>query len=362
MTKAFEAQLDFALAQQRDECEIAMREEQTEHWTAENSLRETRAKLQALTDGTEKMQQLEEQLTSQDTLISQLRSRIEAHELQAEAHRELSRRWQQDVEAVDRIRSEIRSIESQVSDVEELGQGFERLMRVHDVLNSTAEYLTEEQGWVQAQLLATTQPTARAIGGGAYSDRHGKPSTVEISGRATPGTSQVLGTSPTQDWERRRVVVQSPSGSIRSPSPPPSIEQERKRRRAGFETQSILRVSAISDATGSSALLGSKSVVPEQPSRGLFDLMKGHSRYFRPITSTSPATLPTANSGIVEQIRAGLTQSQNLSWSLPTLGDFEQPERRFGTSILVADSVGIAETGPVSKRLKLESRPHGIDV
>jgi len=64
MARAFEAQLDFALAQQREECELAMREEQTEHWTAENSLQKAKAKLQTLVLHNEEKQILEGKLKS----------------------------------------------------------------------------------------------------------------------------------------------------------------------------------------------------------------------------------------------------------------------------------------------------------
>ncbi|KAK0382753.1 hypothetical protein NLU13_9849 [Sarocladium strictum] len=341
MSKAFEAQLDFALAQQREECEIAMRKEQTEHWTAVNSLQEAKGKLQKLAMDDEEKQVLQEKARSNEAQVLDLRECINRQEQQMETHKELERRWRQDIEAVDKIRAQLKSISVQLPHLEIMGSGLDKFAMIHDNLSSTAQYLAVEQAWVKGQLQSKTS------GPGEVPARSELAAEASLDGWKDASSS--LGTSQ-KDLDRRRVIVRSPSGSMRSPSPSLSVHQERKRRRAGFETQSILRLTATaSDAQHLQAQAQVISEESKQPSKGLFDLMKGHSRYFRPIMSTAPLAVPSANSGIIEQIRAGLTQDRSSSWSLPTLADFERPQQT-----QPASEVDKPTEGAVAKRIKLE--------
>jgi hypothetical protein len=220
-------------------------------------------------------------------------------------------------------------VSEQIPHIEEIGGAFDKIMCMHDFINSTAKYLTAEQEWVRRQLRCVTKPGSSNSKLLQVTDAAGERRCTQGEPDERIKTSQDLGTSQ-QEWERRRVVVQSPSGSVGSPSPPPTVQQERKRRRAGFETQSILRLSGT--ALNMPVSQGSRDAVDEELTKhagGLFDLMKGHSRYFRPMTSTTPvpAQLSVPDSGMLEQIRAGLTQAGSLPWSLPTLADFERPRQ-----------------------------------
>ena len=348
ITSVIEAKFEAALDEQRSECQFFMREAETKYLTAHNSLEETHSKLKALSggNGDSDSENAHAQLRLQSEIITQLKQHIAQQETCVEMYKNLEQRWRRDIEVVDHMRHQLKSLDAHAAKVTNLGKGLDRMVTVHDFLGSTADYLAQEHEWIRTQLDVKSKATQVSP---SSKDEQKSPSTGLAEAVILDDRSQSLGTSQ-KEWERRRVTVQSPSGDLCSPSAPPSVEQERKRRRAGFETQSILRL------TGP-IVESHESEQAKKTGGTLFDLTSGHSRYFRPAVSSASAVMQPTNTGIIEQIREGLTRNRGLSWTLPTLADFQDTE--VVTNGAGANHVDEAGSIPSPKRVKLESLSQG---
>ncbi|KAH8176809.1 hypothetical protein LIA77_01891 [Sarocladium implicatum] len=368
ISKTLKVDFDTALSEQRRDYEESVREEEARYRTAQNSLKEARSKLEEMRLRQSDSEATKAQLERQNQLVKDLKQRITQYEQRIEVHEKREHRWRQDIEVLDRMRLRIKSLDAHAAKVQILGEGLGNVVKVHDFLNSTGQYLAQEHDWIRAQLEARLETSQAFAGPGAgeTSDRNkhqearalGDAITFDDSSQCLSSSqrdesvvwddkSQSLGTSQ-EDWERRRVTVKSPSGSLCSPSAPPSVAQERKRRRAGFETQSILRLAG--PTTESQELNHEKRSVT-----ALFDLTSGHSRYFRPAVSRgTPSVAQPTNIGIIQKIKEGLTREHGLGWALPTLADFQTPGSAAESNS--TSHIDTAESITSGKGVKLESQ------
>ncbi|KAF5026146.1 hypothetical protein F66182_1794 [Fusarium sp. NRRL 66182] len=192
---------------------------------------------------------------------------------------------------------------SRTAEVKALEQALEYSQKEREELKSCTERHRAE-----AQKVNAGNETAY------FEERPSEESLVSIRPqRAGPKYPDGLGDFATVDVHaqgerfRRKVVVASPVLEAPSPAPPPSVAQERARRREGAAPRPILR-STIS------------SMQDIEPARALTD----HNQYNRPVIAKVGSTAGGINQEAVEQIRSVFVQPgpKRQAWDLPTVKDF----------------------------------------
>ncbi|RCI16833.1 hypothetical protein L249_2702 [Ophiocordyceps polyrhachis-furcata BCC 54312] len=289
----FRGSLEKGFLQEKSRSEEHLRQTQTAMAALEGQLKAVVDQLAAARSSTPSADNVDE---------SQLEQQRQNLEKQAKAAEALRGRWQQDIKAVDALRAQLKELQRRVPQMERLDSTLGKMAQMNEILHSTAEYLTREQDWARQQIDRVTD---------ADSGRH--EAQVSDEGQPREAKAEADFTSQVLTFERevaddaqqgetlfkRKVTVYSPAGTVMSPSPPPSVEQEQVRRRGAAQPRSILKLSALSSLeTGRTE--GEKQ-----------------SQHNRPTTGRD---------SVVEQIRAELLPSKasQLAWSLPSVADFER--------------------------------------
>ncbi|KAI9151703.1 hypothetical protein HJFPF1_08912 [Paramyrothecium foliicola] len=305
---------------------------------------------------------------------ARLTQRVLDLEKESESRRELGARWQQDINAIENLRTKLTAAFERVPGLESFGAQLNRIAEMNNYITSTATFMRSEGSWIQEQLQVQLPERAQSNAGETTSMNtkaveavnNQNNASVEAKPRSSESfrsqiAKQVYGIESTisvDDLARRRVVVQSPCIDANTPSPPLSIEQEQRRRREGARTRPILKP------------LGVQALGLTESQESVLRVAHHHSQYNRPViggiskaaSQKGSRVLPVAatdgNHKVVEQIRAGLVQHKRpaRNWDLPTVADFERCHQPSQESASVqtreGSSMDRADEPPV-KRSKL---------
>lgn len=252
-----------------------------------------------------KSYELQATLESEREAAAQLTRNIQALEQKARETEELRNQWLKDVQMIDTVRSQLKAVEERIPQVENYDKKLDRIVEINRSIQSSASYLATEKEWVKLELAGTIPKTA-ASEPVAYCEitKTSAALSTESNG-ATENQS-----SAKEDVIGRKVTVHSPDPGEGSPSPPPTVMQEQKRRREITQLRSILKSHGLPGAVesgnmeGHSTRLQANHSNPSQSSNGSFH------------KSTSASAKE-----MVAEIRSRLLRHD---WSFPTVADFER--------------------------------------
>lgn len=252
---------------------------------------------QPITQANHKTCQLQTTLEIEREAVVQLTRKLEELEQKAQENEVLRDRWLKEIESVEAARAQLKTLQEQTSPIEVYEKKIDRLVEISRFIQSSTSYLTTESEWVQQELVT------RAPGPTVEADNN--------SSVPPTGSSGVTETQPPakEDGTFRKVTVYSPDPGERSPSPPPTVIQEQKRRREITQLRSILKGQV------QSATIESGSI--EGPSKTL---------------QVNQSNLPALPNGSIS--KAGSSSKQMVAeicsrlvrhdWSFPTVADFER--------------------------------------
>lgn len=209
-----------------------------------NQLHETRALLSEACTSRAADDELAKLLSDERLVVSRLSAKVQQLEGEVSMSRELQEKWQLNMETVESLRTRVAAACQRLPRVEIMAAKLDNIVRLNSFIHSTAQYLSKEKVWVQQQL------AGRNICEGDPMDVDKK-----IHTQADHDTQiQQFFTQPFQSetFEDRKVQMRSP-GDFGSPSPPPTVQQEQKRRREANRPRSIMRFPRGAEHTASSA-------------------------------------------------------------------------------------------------------------
>lgn len=257
--------------------------------------------------------------------IVDLQTKVNTLEADAEANSELRRRWLQDLNGIDFLRSSLSSLSGRLPQIESISDKLSQITQLNSFIQSTAQYLSSEQKWIKTQLsskhacnlsdldqIIPVSESKHEKGKDAHrSEAQHQQRQFRNDARTNPDVAEPVSVDTVS---RRRVIVKSPTLEPESPSTPPSIEQEQRQRRESTMPRSILRsVSAASRTTTSGFLTR---------------LSSNHSQYNRPVASESFEPLATSGATVAERIRSCFVDATTEDWNLTSVHDFERSSRQ----------------------------------
>lgn len=278
----------------------------------------------------------------------------------------LKERWTRDIQSIDELRTQLSAAYHRLPRVEGIASKLENIGRLNGVIRSTERYLSDEKKWVQGELEARShsEKICTSVEGPTHclqhpyaqdSDQSNSASGSQSTTQSTLGRAKELENrtteSSSQDKFPRKVTVLNPAMDFKSPSTPPSIEQEQQRRRGGTKPRPILR-----STTGfEKQTHGSGEEAPSAP--------LNHSQYNRPLmaawNSTSSGRM---GSDVVGKIRSGLlsTSQSEKSWAFPTVAEFERSSQICSQDSQVGEKrkplVAVDNIHKIAKRFKVGSQ------
>ncbi|KAK1248684.1 hypothetical protein MKX08_006904 [Trichoderma sp. CBMAI-0020] len=184
---------------------------------------------ESATQNNHKKDELQATLEMERGAVAQLTRKLQEFEHQAEENEVLRDRWIKEIQSVEAVRAQLKTIQEQTSPAKDCEKKMDRLVEISEFIRSSTSYLATESEWIQQELVA----------------RAPEP-TVEVdndSSATSTGSSKGAGNQPAvkDDGVFRKVTVCSPDPGESSPSPPPTVVQEQKRRRETTQLRSILK-------------------------------------------------------------------------------------------------------------------------
>ncbi|KAL7951785.1 hypothetical protein V8C42DRAFT_305219 [Trichoderma barbatum] len=260
---------------------------------------------QLTTQTDHKTSELQATLESEREAAAQLRHQIQRLEQGAQETEDLRDQWLKDVEIIDKVRSQLKALEMRIPHVETCDKKLDRIVEISRSIQSSASYLATEKEWVQLEL-AGVMPKPAA----SEPEVSCETTTAALPLLTGPSSVTESQSSIKDDATSRKVTVHSPDPSEKSPSPPPTVMQEQKRRREVTQLRSILKSHALPGAVESGNLEGRSTRPQANPSKA------GN-------PSNGFLNKPPASSAkeMVAEIRSRLLQHD---WSFPTVADFER--------------------------------------
>lgn len=336
-TAQLHRKLDVALNQERERFEQKLRESEAARNALKNQLTEAKEALaMRVANVNPEMEALRDSLEEERQEASQLKDKVRQFEQEAHAAGKLRERWRRDIQAIDRLRPQLNAVKEKIPLMDDFGARLDKIAQLNGVIHATTNYLTSEGEWVQRRLESRGQLPQEGLAIASAA------TIFQTGGTARAEATQAL---TQEEVALRKVIVHSPCVDPSSPSPPPSIEQEQRRRRDGTKPRSILKL-AVSTVAGSS---GTESQFFAQPAN--------HSQYNRPVMGAVSTTAPTVNNKMIEQIRSGLVQNHRAddAWALPTVAEFRGSSQEEAPVKRRRSISGGMEDGDV-KRPKTEQR------
>lgn len=237
------------------------------------------------TQNNHKSDELRETLEIERGAVAQLTRKLQEFEHQAQENEVLRDRWLKEIQSVEAVRAQLKTIQEQTSPGKVCEKKIDRLVEINEFIRSSTSYLATESEWIQQELVARApEPTVEV-------DNNSSASSTGSSGGAE---NQPVAKD---DGASRKVTVHSPDPGESSPSPPPTVMQEQKRRRETTQLRSILK-----GQIQSSALEVDQSKPP--------DLSNG--------------SLGKAGSSSKQMVAEICSRMVRHDWSFPTVADFER--------------------------------------
>lgn len=184
--------------------------------------------------GSAEVEVLQRALEGERVAVSRLNNEIKVLQKKVTASEDLNHRWTQQIQYVDSLRASLAAAHRRMPRIEGIAAKLDSINRFNGLVHSTANYLSKERTWIKNELEVTVQ---RSL------SQETDPRMVQkrLFECSLPTNDQVL--EPFQD--ARRVCVRSPAQERHSQSPPPNVEQERRRRMGAAKPRSIMRSSIV---------------------------------------------------------------------------------------------------------------------
>lgn len=326
MVDEFQCVMDQTLHQEKAKAEFDVKETQRvltnlEHQIGKMSeqLERVEAKTPNQIDSNEHKRQHEEALC--------LREKIQQLEKEASETTSLQNRWHSDIQMVDKIRSEMKQLQHLSPQVSECTQRVAKLSNITKVLDSTSEYLVEQEKWVKQQLCpCPTQVNPNMVTPPRTAVQQHTSQPIEVcSSESTIDANLQLGVDlesgkmGSTQYSRpehvvKRVQVHSPA-EVHSPSSPPSVEQEQKLRRIMVAMRPILKANSLSSSQ--------ESTTVEQQYNETETELGPVQEARRTVASTRSTS--AASQKIIDEISSGFItdRSDNEFFSLPRVTDYQ---------------------------------------
>ncbi|KAL7791950.1 hypothetical protein V8C37DRAFT_381088 [Trichoderma ceciliae] len=264
---------------------------------------------QLTTQTDHKTQELQATLESEREAAAQLTRKIQALEQKAQESEVLRNQWLRDIQTIDTTRSQLEAIRERIPQVESYDKKLERIVEINKSIQSSANYLAEEREWIQQELTSRfSGPVISEVAASWEIDKNKNPQTLP-----TESGGPIENRPPAKEEAVcRKVTVHSPDPCEGSPSPPPTVMQEQKRRREITQLRSILKSNVPSGATEvESGIIEGSSTRPQANNS-----KPGHS-----LNGSLNKAGSASSKEMVAEIRSRLLRHD---WSFPTVADFER--------------------------------------
>ncbi|KAH6605733.1 hypothetical protein Trco_004886 [Trichoderma cornu-damae] len=268
-----------------------------------------------------KTHELQAILESERDAAAQLTRKIQALEQKAQESEVLRIQWLRDVQTAETARSQLKAIQERIPHVEGFDKKLDRLVEINKLIQSSAGFLAEESGWVQKELIGRLPEPI--VSEAVVVSRDIYESTQALSIEPDGATESSPPTKEDAAW--RKVTVHSPDPMEGSPSPPPTVRQEQKRRREIIQLRSILKSPAPPAAVESGNIEG------PSPRPHVTQSKPGH-----PLNGSLHKTGSASSEEMVAEIRSRMLRHD---WSFSTVADFERDIQSAGKKRLASESI-----------------------
>ncbi len=198
--------------------------------------------------------QLCQELQEEKNAVTRLKQEIHRFEGIVAETGELRNRWIRDVRAIESVRMKLSAAHHRIPRVESIAAKLDRIGRLNEVMHSTASYLSSGKRWVLDQLSGKSrddnadfddaQSSQQFVMSNSRGDLQGNSLSSRRKNSQENSQAKDVDTVPRQggqevgpqlDFSYHKVTVLNPAMDFKSPSPPPSIEQEQERRRVALK-------------------------------------------------------------------------------------------------------------------------------
>ncbi|KAK8919474.1 hypothetical protein VCV18_008300 [Metarhizium anisopliae] len=296
----------------------------------------------------------------QNDAAASLQDKILQLEKEVSKTTDLQKRWHSDIQIVDSIRSKLKTLQQLPSQIDGCSEQLAKFSRVSSMLDSASTDLGKQETWVKQQLginlpqvnsnVVTPPRTIDQLQPGQLMDSNYNQSKNSKNDRIlSTDNDEVLTTqNNNSDFGPKRVQVQSPT-EAHSPSSPPSIEQEQKRRRIAMAVRPILKANS---------LFSSQESITAQHQSNETETELGPILESRK-TTTTISSASAASQKIIADISSGFVtdKSEETFFNLPRVTDF-QPHLKVVPSQVISQKRKFKLDGgecPKLKRVKLIS-------
>ncbi|GFP54627.1 hypothetical protein TASIC1_0004025100 [Trichoderma asperellum] len=244
-----------------------------------------------------KVYELQTPLEIEHESVTQLTRKLQELEQKAQENEVLRGRWLKEIQSIEAVRAQLKTVQEQTSPVEVCEKKIDRLVEISRFIQSSTSYLATESEWVQQELVA----------------RAPEP-TVEIDNNPSAPSTRSNGEAenqqpPKEDGAFRKVTVHSPDPGEGSPSPPPTVIQEQKRRREITQLRSILKGQFQSGIIESSSIESHSNTNQANQSKP---------------PGLSNGSLNKTGSSSKQMVAEICSRMVRHDWSFPTVADFER--------------------------------------
>ncbi|KIE03558.1 hypothetical protein MAJ_00089, partial [Metarhizium majus ARSEF 297] len=296
----------------------------------------------------------------QNDAAASLQDKILQLEKEVSKTTDLQKRWHSDIQIVDSIRSKLKTLQQLPSQIDGCSEQLAKFSRVSSMLDSASTDLGKQETWVKQQLginlpqvnsnVVTPPRTIDQLQPGQLMDPNYNQSENSKNDRVISTENDEILTTQNSNSEfgPKRVQVQSPI-EAHSPSSPPSIEQEQKRRRIAMAVRPILKANS---------LFSSQESITGQHQSNETETELGPILESRK-TTTTISSASAASQKIIADISSGFVtdKSEETFFNLPRVTDF-QPHLKVVPSQVISQKHKFKLDGgecPKLKRVKLMS-------
>ncbi|CAG9999023.1 unnamed protein product [Clonostachys byssicola] len=282
--------------------------------------------------GSPDAEKLEEELQGERHSVASLTRKIGNLEQELKNTEMIRGQWHQGLTSVNTFRAKLEAVAQRLPKVEAIAAKLNGITRLNEVIDSTSRFFDAEKQWLKTELsgrskVGESNPDDQ-LGSNMIISSASQDPILKLNSLAFP--PELLPTSRkveslieenlhAEDASRRKVLVYSPTGDSESPSPPPSIGQEQKRRREAVRPRSILR--------SSKELLQKMQASQRSEFRG--NPMHG-SQFNRPVVAdTTPGCGNDMANKIINDLQSTLAPPPRFQhgWEFPTVAEFEESVR-----------------------------------
>ncbi|KAF5134431.1 hypothetical protein E5D57_005065 [Metarhizium anisopliae] len=300
----------------------------------------------------------------QNDAAASLQDKILQLEKEVSKTTDLQKRWHSDIQIVDSIRSKLRTLQQLPSQIDGCSEQLAKFSRVSSMLDSASTDLGIQETWVKQQLginlpqvnsnVVTPPRTIDQLQPGQLMDPNYNQSENSKNDRVMSTENDEILTTQNSNSEfgPKRVQVQSPT-EAHSPSSPPSIEQEQKRRRIAMAVRPILKANSLFSSQESITAQHQSNETETETETELGPILESRK------TTTTISSASAASQKIIADISSGFVtdKSEETFFNLPRVTDF-QPHLKVVPSQVISQKRKFKLDGgecPKLKRVKLIS-------